>query len=925
MDTWILLGLVLIALVIVAPVLAIIAINRTGRMQYQIHQLNQKITSLEAKIAHGNGGGPVSALNTMDDNDALTSVEVQCNASQLEHFEPEDNKNDVPETPIQDAQPLFQPMSVSSHKQPDTVHPVSINPNRFDKTRPSQASSEQNELESRSIFAHFFSWLVTGNPLAKIGILLLFLGVAYLLNYSVQNEIISPELRLVFSAAGCLVLLCVGWWLRKKKALFGLILQGGAIGCLYITVFAGFKLYAMIPYGFAFVAMLIICSASIALALLQRTISLAVLASLGGYLAPILLSSGGGSHIVLFSYYLMLSIGILVISFWQAWRPLNLVGMFMTYGVAVLWGMEHYNYDYYLSCQLFIIANLIVFNVLTQLFALRFEHSKQLVVDNTLLFFPPLMSISLQFAISGGIGLLPAFISLLIGLLYLIASIRLHKRFSSVGKNMALGNIIIGASFVTLAVPLALSFEWTTIVWSLQGFAMLWFALNQGHKKLAMTSCLLIAISALMILSDYPYYYWSDNVIYMMPSLIAVCFFAGGLFHVRHKETRYFTVLSYLFLFLGLLVWFAWVPEFTSMLSWNSEVESLIILALVLISAWCWRLGGQKINWIPLVLCQFLLWAVAYYYLALDFIDANNPMGRGEGSLIWPVILGSSVLFVMHAYRTQNLYIRRGMHVANLWLIIGFVATQVHWFVVNLPWGMHELGYFIYIMSMTLLVLVLYWLQHNKFVPMRRKGLLYWYSILPLMAVLVVLSSWSNLEDGKLTFWSYVPLVNPLDEAGLFSIAALLLMRKGFMEKLRKVTPLETGVLNGLMVVIIGLTLLWYNGIILRATADFANITWNRYILFDSRLVQTVLSISWGIAALVCMVIAAVKKSRVWWFGGAAIFVCVIAKLFLIDVYGQDGISRAVSFIAVAVLILVVGYFSPLPPKHKMDIEIQEK
>ncbi len=61
-----------------------------------------------------------------------------------------------------------------------------------------------------------------------------------------------------------------------------------------------------------------ICAAS-ALALLQRTISLAVLASIGGYLAPILLSTGGGSHVVLFSYYLMLSIGILVISVWQAW------------------------------------------------------------------------------------------------------------------------------------------------------------------------------------------------------------------------------------------------------------------------------------------------------------------------------------------------------------------------------------------------------------------------------------------------------------------------------------------------------------------------------------------------------------------------------------------------------------------------------
>ncbi len=43
-------------------------------------------------------------------------------------------------------------------------------------------------------------------------------------------------------------------------------------------------------------------------------------------------------------------------------------------GVAILWGLDNYQSDYYLSCQLFIIANLVVFNALTQLFSLRFEH-----------------------------------------------------------------------------------------------------------------------------------------------------------------------------------------------------------------------------------------------------------------------------------------------------------------------------------------------------------------------------------------------------------------------------------------------------------------------------------------------------------------------------------------------------------------------
>lgn len=132
-------------------------------------------------------------------------------------------------------------------------------------------------------------------------------------------------------------------------------------------------------------------------------------------------------------------------------------------------------------------------------------------------------------------------------------------------------------------------------------------------------------------------------------------------------------------------------------------------------------------------------------------------------------------------------------------------------------------------------------------------------------------------------------------------------------------------ILRSLLVAIIALSAYWFNGILIRAIADFAELNWNYDTLYDSRLLQTVLSISWALAALACITIAAIKKNRIWWFMGAGIFACVIAKLFLIDIYGQGGISRAISFIGVALLILIVGYFSPLPPKETKGKVEQEK
>ncbi|MEX6210805.1 hypothetical protein AB6G58_14010 [Providencia huaxiensis] len=195
-----------------------------------------------------------------------------------------------------------------------------------------------------------------------------------------------------------------------------------------------------------------------------------------------------------------------------------------------------------------------------------------------------------------------------------------------------------------------------------------------------------------------------------------------------------------------------------------------------------------------------------------------------------------------------------------MWLILVFILTQVNWFVSILPWGMHEMGYFIYVMAITLTILALYWLQQNKMPPMKRNGLMYWYWMLPVAIGLIILSAYANLEDGKLTFWNYIPLINPLDEAGLFSIAALILMQKGFVQKIRKATEVDYWIIRGLLVSIILLSAFWFNGILIRAVADFAGLSWNYAVLYDSRLIQTVLSISWALAALLCIVIAAMKK-----------------------------------------------------------------
>ncbi|CAI1074435.1 Predicted membrane protein [Serratia entomophila] len=293
------------------------------------------------------------------------------------------------------------------------------------------------------------------------------------------------------------MLLGVGWRLRLRQTLYALILQGGAVGALYITVFGAFRLYQLLPHILAFGLMLVICAASVELAVLQRALSLAMLASLGGYLAPLLLSTGGGSHIALFSYYLLLSLGILTISVWQPWRPLNLLGFVFSFGVAGLWGMNHYQPEDYLGCQPFLIANILIFGVLCLVLTLRARLPGERVIDGVLLFGPPLIGFSMQYLITRQWAFGPAFSALGFGLAYLLLAWAALKRYPSMGKMLAISGLALGAGMTTLTFTLV--FAVLALAWL--AAALIWRAEALWHSRLVQTTLALVwMLTALFVM-----------------------------------------------------------------------------------------------------------------------------------------------------------------------------------------------------------------------------------------------------------------------------------------------------------------------------------------------------------------------------------------------------------------------------------------
>ena len=84
-----------------------------------------------------------------------------------------------------------------------------------------------------------------------------FFGVAFLLKYTYQHVQVPIELRLAGVALAAVVLLAIGWRLRLTREGYGLALQGGGVGLLYLTIFGALRLFGLLPAGPAFLLSLI--------------------------------------------------------------------------------------------------------------------------------------------------------------------------------------------------------------------------------------------------------------------------------------------------------------------------------------------------------------------------------------------------------------------------------------------------------------------------------------------------------------------------------------------------------------------------------------------------------------------------------------------------------------------------------------------
>ena len=897
------------------------------------------------------------------------------------------------------------------------------------------------------------AWLFGGNTVLRVGVVLLFLGLAFLLRYATEGMVVPIELRYAGVAAAALGLLGLGWWLRARNGNYALMLQGTAIAVLYLTVFAAMRLHPLLDPAAALGLLVAVTVFSAILAITQDALGLAAAAALGGFAAPILTSTGAGNPVALFSYFALLNAGIFAIAWFKAWRLLNLIGFVGTFGIGVAWGLRSYTPDLLWSTEPFLILFFLMYLAIGLLFArrklldmpdaaeddsrdalLRRLARKGDYVDGTLLFGPPLVGFGLQFALVRHLEFAAAFSALALGMIYMgLARLLMGGRALLLAQTC----LALGVIFASLAIPLGLDARWTAAAWAVEGAGIFWLGLRQ-QRTLARAFALLLQLgSALTFLSElrmgesslldgaplsalmlggallFSFYQlrsalpeqtspWERNGLPVLAGLglaflyllAPLFFFTQGtaiswalaglatLFIGLHLQSRTFLLSAFAVQLLGgaafllaghsllgplaseglrplahggfwtplllglaalvgarrlqlgnhgaafdplslnrlsdvLLVWGAgwWA------LAWISEVlrfapvslQATLLLFAAAVSVALWAVLALRLKWPSLgLLCTVLIPAAGLVLLA-----AWHSRYHPAAHFAW---LAWAAVFVVHFISLQRLgpmMPARPLgvaHVVGCWLLIGVLALELRYGLLLLSEHYNAWRWLGWAMLPSLYLVLAAapraWPWPVSAYPREYRV----YAAVPLALLMLGWFWLANLvSDGAAEPLPYVPLINPLELGLLFTLFGLYVWSRSAvtqgvirMDYAAPATQLVAGVS----------LFAFFTALVMRTAHHWGDVPFELDALLESVRVQAGLSIVWTLIALSLMIGGHLRHRREVWLIGAALIGVVVAKLFFVELSNRGGLARIVSFIGVGVLLLVVGYFAPLPPKR---------
>lgn len=345
-----------------------------------------------------------------------------------------------------------------------------------DETEPAGTVREpkRRDLES-SIGGKWFNW---------IGIIAVTFGVAFFLKFAFDKQWIGPGLRVTLSAIAGVVLLYIGERLRGKGLkYYAHMLSGGGLLILYLSDFAAYNFYHLIGQPLAFLLMALVTATAVFLSVRLDALPIAILGLVGGFLTPILLSTGVDNEIGLFTYIALLDAGVLALAYFKRWRSLDFLSFAGTVAITLGWAFKFFAAGkiwttiVFLSIFFLLYSLLAIFhNVLPDRPTRWFDVA--LAIANATFYF----GFSYLLLTEAGFDhTTPATQALLVSIFF-TQLFYMTWRWSPDDRLLRYSYVGAVATFLSIAVAIQLELHWVTIAWAVEALTLAWVGLRSGER-----------------------------------------------------------------------------------------------------------------------------------------------------------------------------------------------------------------------------------------------------------------------------------------------------------------------------------------------------------------------------------------------------------------------------------------------------------
>ena len=388
----------------------------------------------------------------------------------------------------------------------EPVRPVE--PSRFVPPipAPKPSFSERNPDLEKFIGENLFN---------KIGIVILVLGMGFFLKYAIDKDWINEigRVSIGFLCGG--ILIGLAHKLRKSFATFSSVLVGGGVAILYFTVTIGFHQYQLFSQTLAFILTILITGFTVLLSISYDRKELALFAILGGFGAPFMVSTGEGNYIVLFTYILILNIGMLVLAYYKKWQVINIVCYVFT---LILFGGWLYSKvletdsktSPYMGALVFASLFYLVFllmNIINNIKEKTDFNALEIgiLLSNTFLYYTAGMLVLNHIGGGDYRGLFTA----LLGVVNLIFAYALYKN-DKIDRNLIYLLIGLVLTFISLAAPVQLKGNQITLFWAAESVLLLWLSQKSGITLIKQSSAIVLALIGISLVMDWQQVYGSS-------------------------------------------------------------------------------------------------------------------------------------------------------------------------------------------------------------------------------------------------------------------------------------------------------------------------------------------------------------------------------------------------------------------------------